>query len=446
MSGPSQPRTSDDAWPAPAIAWWTIAVFFVVAVVSYSDRLVLSLLVDPIRADLLLSDTQVALVQGLAFALIYSVAGLPFGRLADLFPRRVVIIAGVMMWSLCTVACGYAGGFGTLFAARIGVGIGEAAFAPAAVSMIADLFPPHRRGIAIGCLLTGMAAGSGAAIVIGGSLLELANAGSFAGLPIVGALAPWRGVLVTLGIGGALPMALLLTFREPRRRETGGVCGSLSLADTLRGFRSLTIMLLPLYLAVALVSAGDFAIQNWMPALLTRCFGFSPGEIARSLGSVSMIVGSAGTIAGGLLSDRQASRGGDRARLTVALWAAGIGLFGGAVALAATGTQAIAFFALWIFMSSISGTIGITVLQNIVPNQMRGVGTALVSFCNVIMGLAAGTALTGALTDYIFVDPRAVGLSMTCVAMTAGAIAFLLFRRARSAVQEQSDPVQPWPL
>lgn len=434
MSDEAGTRNRDGGWPSPVLAWWTIVVFFAVAVISYSDRLVLSLLVDPIRADLRLGDTQVALVQGLAFALIYSVAGLPFGRLADLFPRRIVIIAGVAIWSLCTVGCGYAGSFAALFALRIGVGIGEAAFAPAAVSMIADLFPPNRRGIAIGCLLTGMAVGSGAAVVIGGGLLEYANAGHFSGLPVLRSLAPWRTVLVVLGLAGALPLALLLTVREPRRQETGRGGEALTVAATFAGFRLRAAILLPLYLAVALVSAGDFAIQNWMPALLTRRFHFTPGEIAGSLGIVSMLAGGAGTIAGGLLSDLQAGRRGDKGRLTVALSAAGIGFFGGAVAIASSGGQAIAFFALWIFMSSISGTVGITVLQNVVPNQMRGVGTAMVSFCNVIMGLAAGTALTGALTDYVFRDPVAVGFSMTAVAMTAGGIAFLLLLRARAAI------------
>lgn len=162
---------------------------------------------------------------------------------------------------------------------------------------------------------------------------------------------------------------------------------------------------------------------------------YSPGDVAGSLGVASIVIGCAGTIAGGLLSDRVGRAGGDRSRLKVALWAAGLGFFGGAIALAGSGSQAITFFALWIFMSSISGTVGITVLQNVVPNQMRGVGTALVSFCNVLMGLAAGTALTGALTDYLFRDPRAVGLSMTLVAMTAGAAAFLLLHRARNQLR-----------
>lgn len=430
-------------WPSPGRAWWMIFVFFIVAVLSYSDRLVLSLLVDPIRADLGLSDTQIGVVQGLAFAMIYSVAGLPFGRLADVFARRMVIIAGVVIWSLCTAACAYANSFESLFAARVGVGIGEAAFAPAAVSMIADSFPPNRRGIAIGLLLTGMSVGGGAAIVIGGGLLEIANAGWFDDLPLLTAIAPWRTVLIVLGVAGILPVLLLLTLREPVRHESDdhAAAKTLKLSDVIRQFGVLSAILAPLYLGVAFVQTGDFAIQNWTPTMLSRQFGFTPGEIAQTLGLVSIIIGAVGTIFGGWLSDREAGRGEDKGRLKIAMVAAALGLAGGAIALAGSGEQAIAFFALWVFMASISGTIGITVLQNIVPNKMRGIGTALVSFFNVILGLGVGTALTGALTDHLYNDPMAVGLSMTTVATTAGVVSLFLFWRSRIALARRVDKI-----
>lgn len=430
------------AWPGPIRAWWTIAVFFVVGVLSYSDRLVLSLMVDPIRADLSLSDTQIGLIQGLAFAVIYSLAGLPFGRMADVFPRRWVIVAGVVIWSLSTAACAAAQGFTSLFAARIGVGVGEAAFAPAAVSIIADSFPPHRRGLAISLLLTGMAVGSGAAIVIGGGLLEFANQGYFSALPLVGDLAPWRAVLVLLGLAGVVPIALLLTLKEPRRQEIdpGAEVGALRLADILAFFRTRAGLLLPLYAGVAVISVGDTSMQNWTPALLSRRFGFSPGEIAATLGVVSIVIGGLGTVLGGVLSDREARRGGDKGRVTIALAAAGFALVGAVIGLASNGGQAIACYTLSIFMCAISGTIGITVLQNVVPNRMRGVGTALVSFCNVILGLAVGTALTGMLTDHLFHDPMAVGSSISTVCGVAGVVSLLLLWRARRALARDARP------
>lgn len=254
----------DTPWPAPSRAWWAVGVFAAAAVLSYTDRLILGILVDPIRAELAISDTQVSLLQGVAFALIYSFAGLPLGRLADIVSRRAVILAGVVLWSAATVACGYARSFEALFVARVFVGIGEAALAPAAMSMIADFFPRERRGIATGTFLMGMVVGGGAALAIGGGLLAAAQGGAFADWPVVGAMAPWRTVLVLLGLPGIVLAALLLTLREPLRRareRTAAPPQRESLArmaahrHVLVGF-SITTVTLP----AALVAVGLFVL------------------------------------------------------------------------------------------------------------------------------------------------------------------------------------------
>ena len=196
-------RPDAQPWPSAASAWGAVALFCVAAVLSYTDRQILSLLVDPIRADLHISDTQVGVLQGVAFAVIYSFAGLPLGRLADLVERRYVIFAGIALWSVGTLICGYAGDFWSLFGGRVVVGVGEAALAPAAFSMISDMFPAERRGTALGVFIMGMAVGGGVAITIGGEVLGLAASGAFAGVPGLRDLVPWRAVLVLLGVGAA---------------------------------------------------------------------------------------------------------------------------------------------------------------------------------------------------------------------------------------------------
>src|SRR5258707_1164259 len=118
--------TGEPPWPPVSRAWWAVGAFCIAAILSYSDRQILSLLVDPIRADLHATDVQVSLLQGAAFALIYAVAGVALGRAADVLPRRWVIVTGILIWSFATLACGYAGSFWTLFAARAFVGVGEA--------------------------------------------------------------------------------------------------------------------------------------------------------------------------------------------------------------------------------------------------------------------------------------------------------------------------------
>jgi MFS family permease len=416
-----------------------VAVFFAAAILSYTDRFILSLLVDPIRAELHVSDTQIGLLQGLAFALVYSFAGLPLGRIADILPRRNVIIAGVVIWSGATVACGLAGSFGALFAARIAVGIGEAALAPAAVSMIADCFPAARRGTALSVFIAGMAIGGGAAIAVGGSLFSVASLGIFKALPLIGSLPPWRATLVLLAVPGVVIVGLLLTIREPSRRATAepGLNGSPPLRTALAAFQSRASMLVPLFLAVALVSAGDFSFQNWTPALLSRRFGLSPLQIGEQLGLAAIVSGVAGTLAGGLVGDFNARRGGERARLTLALGTILVGLTGASIFLAATAHQVLLCFVIWLSMASAAESIGIAVLQAVIPGEVRGVGVACVSLCNMLFGLACGTALTAMFTDHVFHDPRSVGLSMSAVAIPTALIAFALLWWTRT----RRDPV-----
>jgi MFS family permease len=407
-----------------------MAVFFAAAILYYTDRFILNLLVDPIRADLHISDTQISLLQGAAFALVYAFAGLPFGRLADVLPRRAVIMAGVVTWSVATVACGFAHSFGQLFVARIGVGIGEAALAPAAVSMIGDYFPPQRRGAAIGVFLTGMSIGSGMAIVVGGGLLQAADAGLLRSLPVIGAMAPWRAVLVLLGLPGLAIVGLLFSIREPQRRDRASATGAaLPLKTVIGEFVRLRRVLAPLYLALALSSAGDIALQAWTPALLSRRFGFSPGHIGGTLGLVAIVTGVTGSVFGGVVSDQMAKRGGPRARVLLALAACLLGVGGAAVGLAANGFQVIALYTVWMLMITVSETIAITLVQEVAPNEMRGVAASVVSFGNILIGFSLGTTLTAVFTDDVYRNPLSVGLSITSVAAPAGILAiFMLWR------------------
>jgi MFS family permease len=406
-----------------------IAVFFFTAMLSYTDRFILSLLVDPLRADLKISDTQVSLLQGLAFALVYSFAGLPFGRLADRVSRRAVIIAGVVIWSVATIACGYAHSFAQLFAARVLVGIGEAALAPAAVSMIADSFPPERRGTALSVFIAGMAIGGGAAIGIGGSLVGAATLGLFKTLPLVGALPPWRAALVLLGAPGILIVLLLLSVREPQRRQPAASMVPLSVA--LARLRSSADILLPVFLAVALLSAADFSFQNWTPALLSRRFGLSAFNIGQQLGLLAILSGVGGTMAGGLLGDLGARRRGEVARISLAISATLLGLAGSAVGFAKSPDQVLACFVLWGTMASAGEALGIAAIQAVVPDEVRGVSVAITSLCNLLLGFAGGTTLTALLTDRWYGNPRSVGASIGTVVLPCALMALAVLWRAR---------------
>src|SRR3989338_6264000 len=138
---------SEPGYPNPAYAWYVVVILFLAYTLAYIDRQVIALLVEPIKRDLQINDTQISLLQGFAFVIFYTITGIPLGRLADRKNRRLIIAAGIFLWSIMTAVCGLARNFWSLFAARVGVGIGEACLSPAAYSMIADLFPKAKRGV-----------------------------------------------------------------------------------------------------------------------------------------------------------------------------------------------------------------------------------------------------------------------------------------------------------
>ena len=177
--------------PAPRFAYsavraWTVVVLLLLAyAVSLIDRQVLSLLVQPIKASLDISDTQISLLHGLAFAIFYTMFGILIGRAVDKYNRRNIIVAGITLWCLATIACGLASSFAGLFIARMFVGVGEATLSPAAFSMIADYFPPERRARAMSVFSTGVFVGSGLALILGGAAIEATGQYSGIEFPVI---------------------------------------------------------------------------------------------------------------------------------------------------------------------------------------------------------------------------------------------------------------------
>ncbi len=406
-----------------------------VGTLSYTDRQILSLLVEPLRRDLGLSDVQMGLLQGLAFALIYSVAGIPLGRLADKWSRRSILMAGVLIWSLATVGCGLASGFWALFLARVLVGVGEATLAPAAISMIGDLFPPHRRGIAVSIFMMGLCVGAGVALGAGGALLQSAEHGTFSILPIVGGFRPWRIVLLALALPGALVIMLLATMREPARR--GSLEDAAMVTSTFDALRVLARhgrVVGPMWGAMAFMSAGDFSLLNWTPALLERVYHQSASSVGSTLGLSAVLGGVFGTLMSGLLSDRMARTRGHQYRSYISAVLAVLSSGAAAIAIERGGAALVlGCFTLWTMMSWGAQSAGIAAMQEAIPNEVRGMSIACMAFFNMIFGLTFGTLITAALTEHVFHDPLALGRSLAIVvAPSALAAAALYFWSARA--------------
>ncbi|MGH8289379.1 MAG: MFS transporter [Steroidobacteraceae bacterium] len=438
----------ESAYPRPATAWWGVALFTFGAILSYTDRQILAILVDPIRASLHLTDTQLSLLQGAAFAVLYSVLGLPLGRVADLVPRRALLALAIAVWSVGTAACGLAHSFDGLLGARLLVAVGETALAPAAISMIGEYFPPDRRGTAMGVFLTGIVVGAGAAIGIGGGLLQLAEAHSLRALPVLGAFSPWRTVLLVAGIAGFVMSAAMLTLHEPAGRSfSPSVLRArlFGLGEIARAFRDHAAILVPLYGALAFWSIVDNALLSWTPALLMRRFAWSPGEVGARLGALAILAGLVGTPAGGLISDRVTARWGVRARFPLLLVVAAGGILGIPVGILGTGDGALASACCWIFLSSAIGTISIATILDLLPQEGRGFGTSTIAFTNIIVGLGLGPTLVALVTDRVFHDSQAVGYAMSCVIAPSVLIAVLLYALAMLRASQLRAPSQSLP-
>lgn len=429
MNSPSPPDPGLKR-EADARAWYAIVIFALAAVLSYTDRLILNLLVAPIRSEMAITDTQVSFLQGAAFAIIYAFAGLPMGRHADRHGRRNLILAGIGLWSLATALCGLAQSYGQLFGARILVGVGEAALAPAVLSMVPDLFPPHRRGTAVAIFIGGMVMGAGMATLVGGILIDTFSHGSLSGLAQAAQIEPWRAVLLTLGLAGVVLALLVATIREPARRESlgGGVKPGL---DTLHRYLVENRAAFGLLLGgMTLTQVVDYGVNSWTPSLLMRVHGFSAAETGTALGSILIGVAGLGTIVGGMVADFLESRGYSTSKPLVAAAAVTAAVPCLLFAVMPGATSTLALFTAYAFLLAIGAGVGIAAILDLVPSELRGMTTAVQAFAFTAFGLGLGPTLVAVTTDHVFADPLSVGLSISITGIPLLALSALAMWRS----------------
>ncbi len=419
---------ADPAYPRPAHAWTITGVLFCTAVLSYTDRQVMSLLVDPIAGELKLGDGQMSLLLGLAFAFIYGIAGLPAGWLADRTSRRNLIVAGVLVWSAGTVGCGLAHDFGQLFGARIAVGLGEAVLSPAAISLISDCFPPQRRGAAVGLYFTGIAIGVGGSIFLGGEILAAIRAGALAWSPAAG-LPAWRQVFLAIGAASLAWAPLLLVIREPARHGPVDAPGP-SMGDDAAGGAPGLLALTPVYAAVAIASLVDNAVGAWAPSLLIRRFGAAPAAVGVELGVGLMLGYGGGMLLGGLMADQARKLRGARGKIELCLLAA-LAVVPVALLLDSRAAEGVILGApLYFFLSAVVTAAGLSAILDGTPNRVRGLAMAVSFLLNVALGAGLGPSAVSLAAARLY--PHAsLGPPLALTAATAYAVAAAALIAAR---------------
>ena len=423
----------EHCWPRPGYAWYVVVVLTLAYVVSMIDRQILSLLVEPVKQDLHINDTAFGLLHGFAFGLFYTLVGIPIAWLADHSNRRRIIITGVFLWSLLTAACGLARGFTTLFLARMGVGIGEAALAPSVLSMLSDMFPRERLHAPISLYTNGAYWGTGMAFILGGAVVQLVTQHPVTELPVLGAVRSWQLTFFFVSIPGFLLLPLLFTIKEPMRRSSRGL--SMGNSGGLRDYLRENINALAgLYLGMSLLVLVTVSLFVWTPALFIRRFDWSAGNIGYVFGVIVLVFGTAGINLGGLLTDRLVQRGMIDAPLRVAATSAiGVVPFLAIIAITKSSTGTLVLLAPVIFLISFPAGAGMAAIQAIVPNQFRARMTAVFVLVSNLVAMLLGPPLVGLMTDYVFGSPGYLGEALASVCGVACVLSSIIMIRALGA-------------
>lgn len=426
------------------------------------DRLVFSLLVEPIKNDLHLSDAQIGALAGLAFGLFYTLMGIPIGRLADRAHRPALIAAAVLLWSAATMACGLASSFSRLFATRVLVGVGEAGISPAAYALIADVVPRQRLGRALSVYMLGTVVGLGVAWIAGGQLLQCLG-GAVLHVPLLGLLAPWQAVFVLVGLPGLVVAPLLLLLHEPRRN---GAPSSHAGARTGRGERTdlgertgVGSIIEQLrrhagvygahFAGMAAINTYGYALVTWAPAMFRRSFDWSMERTGTLLGAGVLIAGCAGMLGSGMIVDALSRRMREDAPFRI--------LFFGTLLMAPFGVLGPLAPGAWgrtlLFVVPVMGLFfavvacAPTALQIVTPASMRASVSSVYLLIVNIVAFAVGPLSVGLISDRLAAARGNLGLALmllAAVSLPAGALAFRAglapYRRAVVALRE---PVAP---
>ena len=422
---------SDAAGVPPALSprqqWWIVAVLTTLSMLAMLDKNLIQLMVTPIRHDLGLTDVQISLVIGAAFAVANIAAGLPAGWLADRISRRGLVGTGVIVWSLATASSGVARSFGGLFAARAAVGVGEGIIPPSCYSLLRDGVEPGKRGRALAIYSTAQTAGAGIALVVAGALIGAIAARGIDRLPLVGPIHPWQLALAIIGILGLPVTLLVLTLPRVGRARAAARPEESSFADAIRFVLARWPVFLPLLIYSVSHAMLMAVMGSWMPALIGRKFGLAPQQLGPILGVLLILCGPGGLAVVGVLIDRL-HRAGRPGAAMVGVWGAAVFALAGAIM-----PQLASLDAFWpvetLVLLSTTPFLVVTaaIVSEQAPPHMVGKLMAMFLFVQGLAGQALSPTLAALLSDRVFRgQANALGNAITTSAIIYGGVGFAM--------------------
>jgi MFS family permease len=418
-----------------ALRAWLIATLLAACyTLSYVDRQVISLLIEPIKASLHLSDTQFGLMQGVSFSLFYVLASLPLAWAADRVRRSRLMSACVAWWSVMTMLCGLAGSFWHLLFARIGVAAGEAGLPPAALATLSDRFDRQRLATATAMFMLAPFIGGGLALAGGGALYAAVEGWDRAALPFGQHLEPWQWVFVLIGSPGLIAALLLLLIvdRAPARRADGAADGQAG--NSWRFIGANRAFFIPYAFAIALTTLILSSYVTWLPAAIMRSKAVDEATIGALFGPIYLVAGAAGTLSAGILIMLRGGADPVRAILrymtamTVLLWP--IGTFG---VLGASLKLELAMMGAALFVVSSIVSLSSLTIQHVTPPHLRARSLALLAMIAAMFGTGLGPVLAGVLSDHITFAAYPLSAALAIIVAVVAPLILGLLTLARRA-------------
>lgn len=428
------------SYPRPLVAWSSTIILMLLFATAYLDRQIISLMVKPIRAEFGVGDFEISLLQGFAFAVLYAICGLPLGMAVDRYPRRWIVMGGVLIWSCAAMASGLAANYQQILVARIFVGAGEAALAPAAYSILSDLFPKRRLTFALGVFMVGATLGAEGSLAIGGYILHTAADGVV--VPVFGRLEAWRFAFVLTALPGFVLAALAIFIHEPVRVRPEG--GGVGWGEVFRFMGSRKTFYFCQILGFSLVMGLVYARLAWNPTFLIRTFGWSVQQAGYALGTFGLVTGITALLLGGRAVDWMFERGQRDAHFRYyAVGGVVMGLFGIATYLAPSPALFFAGSLVIIFPLNM-GAIGASAVQVATPAHLRGRISALYLMSVALFGMTLGPAIVGFLTEHVFASDASIGAALAWTFGVLGPATALLFFFGRPAMRDAVARASDW--
>ncbi len=425
-------------------AWITVVLLSVLYAFSFVDQFVLVLLIEPIGREMGVTQIQIGMLFGLGFTIVYAIGALPVGNLVDRYDRRLIITGGVVLWSVMTIAAAFAPNFATLIVTRAGLALGEAVIAPAAVSLIGDMFPPDRRSMPVAVFSATAATMAKGAIAVGG--LAFALAGSLA---VPGSiwtdigLVSWRLTFIVVGVPSLMfGLVFFLAVSEPKRvlNADGSLPTFVDFAAFWKFLSGRWSFFLPYYLAVALGCTFLFGEIVWLPTVISRTHGVSISEASYWLGTVGVVAASTGSFFWPWLASYREKRGDERGIMFSLCAAFGVGLFAmGFAPLSTSLTLLLLGMSVATFCLASLVSLNPLVLQKYGPPLMRGRLTALTLWAYNLLGFTIGPAVAPMIASAWPNSPFALGYAISVLGFVCGIGSFALFLVGRSTSEQTAE-------